>query len=620
MVQGRRNSTAQSQDTTNAQQGDQPNRPNTNTRPEDTVNPTRQAPPSSIADLMARFSNPLAANSTGEAVGKYMATVRSYLEEKGMIDVIKVTLLDRATTGGPLSYIIVAAGAARDDGTLLVTAHTMIIEASGSKLPNRQLTVYNRPVSIPTVPSDTYNDALWNIIKQSLAVSFGAGAVITDAGSSVIPVEVTPDDKSRMAKLIASAYNAVIGLLGDLTGTTPIFSAGVYGKDSRASVVVDYSPAAQEDIAGLPVRADISLTTGYTLLSERGTTRDDDYIVPTTELVTVDGYTTMQYTPPAQIRRNEYETQCFRPKFVITRVASVLSLTTMETLLMGLFTTTLLASDMGWAAGWAIPKFGDDMHDIGALRVDLPEGHDIETDTKSPSFNLYDYIQAITVNPDELDICMDVPESGADVWLLNDFVLASRNSTDATDRIIAAADRLTDNHFSAIFFANGNTNVTICMDDNVRVANGYWIDGNTHAKRDNREVDYISVAAAMGNIDHDVIVKYDHTYDPTGAREVRFEENVNIMNTLLQNNAKITGASTRITIDGYFLTCIGMALTKAGFPIVAGNAMKVTGGQMRRSYDQGRRGVSSRDVSDLFSTGRTRNDYRSSGGARYGRR
>jgi hypothetical protein len=199
-----------------------------------------------------------------------------------------------------------------------------------------------------------------------------------------------------------------------------------------------------------------------------------------------------------------------------------------------------------------------DMYDIGKLNYEAntennPSGVGAYVDTKTASFTLdtlATYCSTIIQNG--LVISIDVPEAGPQSWYLSVFHAASMGSQQAIDVIMNAANSLTNGNF-AKYFQPGSQIFTGPSDP---VHLGTYLDKNG-AKRDLRDIDYLSVIHLTGDKELNTIRSWGDTFVRTDFPSMlRLSERKRIIMGLTRDSAEITGFANRVTFTSAFLDAL----------------------------------------------------------------
>ena len=552
--------------------------------------PARQAESGvqSLPNLLRK--SPIGLSGFGEAVKKLNNTIKEIMRSDGGEDSdLRFHVLDSQQHGTSLSCIVVTAGAIRGTQSF-VAAHTLIVEASGGRLPKIIMNQGSQQLELTATAGDVYNNAMWEKVKQLVATNYPANSQIRDASSTVIPLEMALDDVDHVRKVLFYAIQAVYMHLENATNT-PIepFCVKYFTRQDRVSAKVDFTPQPLETTTGLPVRSDVSV-----ILNAASTVTNQQDLMPSAgkDFSRVDGYVDLVYQqPPRPGYGQQPVTQHYHPRLVMTNFAPLLEGVNLELLLLALSSSTLLSRGNNFAwAGVYRPKYGTELNlrNIGAIGLEIPalvgsqDGKGAIIDTQASTFTMDSLYQLLTtaIHPN-LIYSFDVEESSSLSFVHMMFIAAASGAQDAHLMLIDAANRLTDGAF-AHHFAGG----PVVLDDNNRIHLGYYTDAKGNRK-DIREVDYLAVLNMVGKNDMSIPVKWANTFDRTDIPlEVRMDERERLLNSLIgAGSMRITGYARRITFAPTFMAALDAGLVDAGLIIQPGNQQFFFGDQVVRGND-----------------------------------
>lgn len=574
---------------------------------------TRQAPTGrpgndsgvNLLPSMLRKS-PVGLSGFGEAVKKLTNTIKDILAADGGDESdIKVLILDSQQRGTSLSCVVITAGALRGTQSY-VAAHTLVVEASGGRLPKLQYNIANQQCEITATAGDVFNQAMWEKVKQLVSEHYPTGSEIRHASGTTIPLEMDLGDVDRVRKVLFYAIQAVYTHIEDMTNQpVPTFSVSAFTRQDRVSAKVDFTPQAIETTTGLPIRSDVAV-----ILNASNTAVNQADLSPSLgkDFSRIDGYIDLVYQqPPRPGFGQPMITQHYHPRFVMTNFAPLLEGVNLELLLLALSSSTLLSRNSNYAWGGVFrPKYGPDINlrNIGAIGLEIPQlvgspdGKGDIINTQASTFtmeNLYQLL--VTAIHPNLIYSFDVEENGSLTFIHSIFSAAASGDAGANQMIIEAANRLTDNHFSR-YFQNG----PVAVEDNNRVHLGYYT--NTKGeRRDIREIDTLAVLNMIGKQDPTIPVKWANTFDRVDLpMEQRLDERERILTSLIgAGSMRITGYGRRITFNPAFISALSDALINAGLVIQPGNQSYLFGDQVIRGNDQiGQWAFSGQAANNLF--------------------
>lgn len=542
-------------------------------------------PIAGVMGLRSAFGGAVASTAAGEAVRKYFESFKKTIDE-GQLQ-YKLHILDAQLAPAVLSCIMLSSVGQAANGRTVVAVATMIVAASGPRPNPQQIAIQGQTVEILATPGDIANDPLWEKVKAEVSKTYGQ-VDIYDAGMSVIHSELDAADSTRMLRVLSDAAEACFRALDEiLGGVVPKFNLGMINRSDRVTARVTYNQEGVESSCGLPVRTGVTIETN----GSTSTNNSDPWSVSQVEMTAVDGYMDLIYVrPQPPVYGAAPMTQHFFGRYNITQMKSRLGAVTLEIALLALHSATLLSKNMAWAAAFRPrnTRPGEvNLRDIGAVGFDIPQlvgetqqGRKIDTTSVMFDLNMLHDLLTKAVHPNIL-YSMDVEERGSSSWLDLVFISAAQRDPVAYQRIIDAANTLTEGRF-AHCFKGGD----IAYDDRNRIHLGYYIDGRTNQRRDIRDVDYLAMLNHVGETDMTLVAEFDRTYsDLDRPLELRLKRRFDILQQILGDSMKVTGYARRVTFTPNFLDALGTAIQQGGFNIQPANLQYDYGGNQRRGFD-----------------------------------
>lgn len=533
-----------------------------------------------MMDFTHRLQSPMHRTSAGEALTRYMETIKEIFATEGLFDKgYNLLQVDSQVRSTNMSAILIT-GAMSNGGRTALAVHALPIEASCGRLQNRSFPVPNGPnVEVITVPADAMNEYMWQKIEQVVAETGYNGAAI-DAGYNVIPSELAYDARARLRAMVFYAIQAVNTMVDNaLGGVREPFRASWFGKGDRLTARPDYAPQGVETAAGLPRRADVSI-----IVTGSNNQGADPMHAVSMDIARVDGYVEPVYVGQPQMawghNPNPADAKVFVPRFVITGNSPMLNAVTPELELLSLGSSALLSQNMAWAGVFRARRNDENgLRNIGALGLELPmltqstDGKGAVIDTTPSVFGNEQLIKLIhTTFIDKLAISIDVEEGGDMSWLHACYREAGNGNADAIQFIVEAADTLTDGHFSRCFQAlNGQG---IVYNDQNRIHLGYYT-SSTGERRDIRDIDYLAMLNHIGRYDMSAVTEWTNTFDQvTTPLEVRLEKRFKLLEQVLgTGNVKVKSYAWRLTYTPEFIGALSQALFQAGLVIAPATYM-----------------------------------------------
>lgn len=536
----------------------------------------------SVVGLNSVFRRPLGRSAAAEAVQRYNSAFKEILKEETGDDTgIRLLVLDSNTHHTPLSALIVCLSA-EEAGRHVVAAHTLIVESSAGRLNSRTLPMGNgHTVELITTPGDCYDRNMLSRVHEVVMQSYGRGVDFVDAGANVIPSELSAEDHTHVRSILFHATTALATVVDNFLGTEKPFTADEIGQRDLLSARLDYNALNVETAAGLPKRCDVTVTLqGLVQNNAPGAFEQQQ------DITHMGGFVDLVYSQPQPAAYGHPpQPQQYYPRLVLTDATTSVDMITMELLLTGLSTTTLLSQSMAWANAFR-PRFNadDDIHDIGAIGYEMnlsgqPDAVPARIDTKSESFGQQGFYELMTaaVHP-QLIYSMDVEETGDLSWIHNAFLAAASGDPAATQLIVDSANALTKGAFGRLYDGSG-----IARDDNNRIHIGYYTDKHGN-KRDIRDIDYLAVLNLLGENGKSDIEKWSETFDRSDIPvEIRLERRAKMLQGLLGDSMVIKGYARRLTFNPVFIQALQAACGDAGIVVRPTNLV--------HDYGHGQRGV-----------------------------
>jgi hypothetical protein len=554
----------------------------------------------SIFGLNNRLFRPMERAATGEMVKKYVDALTkdgeaSFKAAGGVnwADAFKLVVLESGQDQVALSAILVCYSQ-QYQGKQHTAVFTLILEGSGqsSLRTSRFVPIGGKQVEIEIVAGDTFNQTMWDRVVAKVQSVYGTSIILHNGGAATLPNELSPDDSAHIHRVLYNATAALFTILDlELNQSQDAFSVSWIDKDAQKTAALDYNPLPITDAVGLPVRTDLSIST-RAAKGEQGNDLHEQSI----ELTRVDGFVDLIYAKPDVVQVGygvAPTTQCYYPRYIITRVDSQVDALTPELHLLGISTSSMLWTSRSWMSAF-LPRYSDsdvaELRDLGAVGYECnltgdPQARVDRIDTRADSFTTQSLQQLIqTTIRDKLVISMDVAERGEQSWLANMYIRAANGDQDAVNAIVKAADNLTDGHFSRVF--NSRPNHGILRDDQNRIHLGYWKTRKGDL-RDIRDFDYLAVLNRLAAVDPQAPVDWSATFDNLEIPlEMRLEKRAHILRSLSGETFRLKGFARRVTFSADFIAALNEACFLAGLIIRPSNInVDLTGGAGRAQYD-----------------------------------
>lgn len=591
--------------------------------------------PRSVLDIDRRLSRPMSRNTAGEAVIKAHAALDDILKKDFAPEQVKdyrLVILDGPSNMLALSAVLVCF-LLNDAGTQHVAVHSLLVETAGHRLSNKTINIAGNQVEVTTVSGDAYDATMWSSIEQQLQTSIGRNAKIHDAGASVLPYELSSEDRDRLRAVLYNAGEAAFSVMDNaLGGVQEPFNVSWVDNRDQLAARLDFSPIPDETATGLPVRTDFTIS-----LQGVNNSNPSAQVEQVRDLTRVSGFVDLVYAGQQQQQpqygfqpQQPLDTRTYFPRLVMTGLASEVNAITMELQLLGLSTSTLMSRNNAWAGVYRkdfnrahLTNGDEDLRDIGAVGFEVnltgdPQAPRDRINTKVQSFGdaqLYQLLGA-TVHQ-QLIYSMDVEEAGTLSWINLAFIAASENKKGAIDMIIQAADTLSMGQFTKLF----PVGEPIAFDDQNRIHLGYYTTKNGE-RRDLRDVDYLAMLNQLGKNDMAKVVEWSDTFDRKEIPlPIRLATRLKLLQAVLGDSVRVKGFARRITFNPNFITALNQAVANAGLVIRPDNVANVFSGGTRGDVNIGQYAVAQNFNTSLYnySTPGYGNAGRSFMGANLGR-
>ena len=525
------------------------------------------------------FGSPIGRTMGSEYLDKLMkALAERFASANGM----EVTLIpiDRNNEPTLAFSVIVVCVRFKEEQAGSVAYHTLVIEATGERPKAIYETIQNRPIEIKRFSGDAMDQVLAGIVKDRVQAAFPRVKIFPVDGC-VVPSDLF--DVTNPAHIHQLAVNAATAAGTEIEVNTPGFrdlSVAEAAKDSNLTFNLAIARTQIPDAVQYPQRSDVIVS--FTS-QQRGANQQNQSLNSGNRDVTVSemtGYVEPIWAPvagqqnlnPFVLQQNQ-PTQKFAARLVITSAASQFSLTP-AAMLLSLTPAISLRDESNWIQAYKPAAVGSndiDLHDIGALNyegrmpnaIDANTGYGLMIDTKADDFKLQDLGQLVSIlfQPG-LMISIDVPRCGPQTWYTSWLSGAAGGNTGVQEMIIAAADNLTNGHFSARFQKG-----TPIFVDVAQVHLGYYTDKNGQ-HRDLRDFDYLAIANLFGANQPHVIAEWSDTFfNHNKSIFERLATRAKMINAASGESAVFTGMADRLTFSNAFIDAYVLALKDAGLMV-----------------------------------------------------
>lgn len=509
----------------------------------------------------------ITANDSGELKDCYMLHAISREKQTGSFSAMVLTIVK------PIN------------GVNEAMASVFIIEKSRSALEPQYTETPAGKIEVFIPAAEAFNDNFKKAVEQQIRSDYKQAIPVTLCGLQVISRDVEIKEQEDLFPYINNAVNSITMFyestnpLADKFTLLEIVNNKELRVNSRTSLgVQDYS-------GSLPVRSDIvseltviaQTNNGSTAISEQR-----DMVIAQSA-----AYVDLIYTPP-NVGFNPYMPQQqavmaphFIPRITITKLATDLAGSSLEFALLGLANITVLgrnkAYGIAWKQAYANANNGEpNLRDFGAVGLLVPGLAEkpcvIDVSESDQTLRA---LMDVTLNPNPV-YTLEVEQSGLNSWLTAVFADASRQDkvgVDARRAIIAAADRLTGNHFgnklaAAAQAANISfaqlTDIPLTVSRKDQNFIGYYT--RNGQKRDLRELDTLAMLNLAGSKDPDAVGEFMGTYNTQEDVLIRLDRRKRILERIA-SNMHIQGYSTKYDLTNVFVTALIAAIEATGLQV-----------------------------------------------------
>lgn len=557
--------------------------PNTNQRPQQPFSDNSKL--SGIAALRQSLQNPISRSTAGEAVNRYKEAFTKVLVKEGeSMQGVKLLTLDGKIRGSALSSILLTRAY---EGKVAVS--NIILEASAPSLAPTEIQIGASKIELPTLPGDVNSPLYWDKIRAVVRESYGDVEVVY-AGGMVIPLEMASEDEIRIRNVIYYADNAVYNTLINASNlaTTPFNVNMVTTPTLKVTARRNFAPDPVETATGLPVRADLTVTTS---VSENTKGPLESNVA---ELASVAGYVDLIYVPPEPQQMGQAPSQFhYYANVVATKIEPVTDRITLELQLFAFAQMSILTKNWTWANVFRNRESvqGVDTRDLGAIGFDVPMfagktdniGERIDTKSAAVTDDAFYTMVRNAIRPHPI-FSFDIEDTSEMAWLNLIFTAAANGDEQANRAIIAAADRLTNGHFSQEYARLQNP--SFFVDNQTLIHFGNYVDRETNRRVDIRTIDYLAMLNLAGHSEMRAALEFAETYDDVSKDpNVRLEKRLRILERVCGQTLRITGKGRRITVASAALECLVQAIYKAGLVINPDNVYNEFSGTSRRGNE-----------------------------------
>lgn len=472
------------------------------------------------------------------------------------------------------SLIVAACNVDRENSTMNVAYHILLVEASNPVKPENYKVGNTNPIMQVNIPrfacdgiDEEYVAAARGLVERSYQTNPEAGTSkmqVIPANSEVIPESERLDDVEKVGNLAVNALMACVHALKRLS-KQPAFNLAET-EPTPFTLEHIFRDGSIQDLNGQSVRSDIIVKMVARSGAKRNTFSlnggNDGSPVSLSSL-----FIDLLYTGREQSGFNMFSQQkevkpCFVKRAVVTNSMSYKG-SSLEMFLLSLYAAYSVFESGAANRSLATrqQKKGDlfDMTDIGAANVLANLGNDgtilgpIYTTRGADATDAYKYGLLDTILHKTQLLAVDCQKAGPNAWATAALQQAAETGPNAklgAEALIRAAMNLTDGGFAANFPAG--TPVVAFAE---LITMGQWTDleGNV---RDNREFDTLAMLNRYGSDNPEMVSKWiaAQTDSTTNVPpEVRLSQTVSIVEDASGMRARHTGRGIRVTLHPAFM-------------------------------------------------------------------
>lgn len=457
----------------------------------------------------------------------------------------------------------------------------MVVDRPGA-LSTREEEYRGRRYDAIRTPSDVVTEGYLNKVNNLLAQAYRVEENVF-CGFFVIPHEaattLSKDNLNGTTQVLAGAFDSVCSQFEaysrqhDGSDYQP-FSLTWFGRDDKLEIVPNMSGEPVVDAVGIPARADVLLQLAHTAPSD-----EDDGNVRT-PLADISAMLTLDFVEPnggkhagfGRRRRNNDEEPFWQPIMTVTSITRRTAQFGLPQALLAMSSLAPLSDDFGWLDLLRPVEGQQDFRDIGMLPVLNPAGGEDAKAIKGINAGisddkLRDYLADLV--KEDLAFAIDIPDATENSWLLSIFSSVAAGNRDALAELTAAANDLTDGHFSDVMSR-------LDPDGRIPFSDSYsghflgWFTNGQGEIRDLRELDTLSVLTRAGEKNKDMALDWQDTFDHINVpQDLREADRMRIMERLV-SGIRVVGRAQRFYIEPVFIRALAeaVALTKVRITMV----------------------------------------------------
>lgn len=424
-------------------------------------------------------------------------------------------------------------------------------------------------VEVVITPADVYSSEYIEVVREAVAADDKGVNKVFVVGAAVLPSSFSHEDTDAVTKALYVSCTAIMTTARTkLDHNTPCFNYDRFLAGVNLRTRMDFTEECVVDRVGMLHRADVQIT-----MSRQQPGRDAMSGTIAVPLTRIAGFIDLHYV---QQQQNQGQfgmmTQIvpeYYPRYVMTHFGGCQAAKTIELELTALGTANICLFN-NTAYKYALKpntaRTEHDRRDIGALAYDVATSPQDPTwrgmiNTKSTKFgpqDLNNLMQALIIP--ELGFAMDCVMTGEDSWITNVFVRAAMGKKEAIQKVMEAADRLTNGRIRNKFNPDQQA---LFSSEITKIHMGEYTDPLTNEQRDLRDWDEVAVMNYLGKSNLAKAQVFGSTFDSSSAvsEEARMDERLRIIKSIVPS-AKVTGYAMRLTPNAAFIMAIGDCMTE----------------------------------------------------------
>lgn len=470
-----------------------------------------------------------------------------------------------------------------------VTYSTLLVE-DGVELEPMIQNVGSRAIEVPTTLFDTFDDAYNEEVRGLLMAHVPGihnGVKLIFSGVSNVYRTVDIEDVEQVDPILYALAKQVVSAVTDETVHSNADRSATLGKvirDGNYKLVATLTPHPSNlrDPSGLPIHADLLITTRAYLQQARGVNQQARRtpLRNSFELCQVGVMMDLMYVEPSsnsrvQSRRDSYvgrQRDEDQPHYIGNVIITHLdneSMMTLATTLLGLSTAMISHADEVYPEMLKASRDSNRiaLGDIGSIGYEIPddEGNYGKIDINSAAFTgdgdamLYQMVYS-NLHP-ELMLSIDIPESILGARPVKILEKTTTGETRALERVVKTITTLTDGQF---LDDNIWTTDRILSDRPIMIPMGYYIDPKG-VQRDLREINYLAALDYAGKKDDREFMNRWEMSLSDDNQTIGVAERIALMEMIVgRDNIHVKGYAWRYFIDRDFIEALARSTVSTG--------------------------------------------------------